>query len=271
MTYTGVASIHAFALALLLARQPEIIDLDILAAFLILGVSIVILWPLLHFNAELKGHRLEMLIKLWIVLVDGGAVSAAVGMNVFLRAEGQACVLPVAPFDNHTFAGDFDPYAYAVSHCNLTCTDQTPLLRMPSSLQSFLLEEKLDSKSAITAFQCFVLTAATYNVLTIFLPPGIIALPLGFQIPPKVVDALLFKHSGIQGSIAAAAALGVIFAEIYLTEFPEEDSARTVGQWGSWAATLLLGLSAGVGHWLAMRRAHSRRKQASKICGVSPA
>jgi hypothetical protein len=212
----------------------------------------------------MAGHRLKPLIKLWIVLINIGAISAALSMGTFSRVDGQSCTLPIAPFENNTFAGDFNAYAYAESICNLTCTDKMPLLRATPSLRIFLLRDKIDTSGAAVALQCFVLTAAIYTLLTIFLPTtptGSVDIQCGafdFRIPSKVVNVLLFKHSGIQGSIAATASLGVIFAEMYLPGFPEEDSAKTIGQWGSWAATMLLGVTAVVDHWLTSRKGRSR-------------
>jgi len=122
VTYVGVTVMHSFILAIIAPRRAMVIDLDIVGCFIILVITNVVLWPLLHFNQILRLHRLRQLFKVWCLFVSIGSICAANVSMAVIRPPSQHCALPFSPHASNISLGwQNDPVLYAKTYCNLTC------------------------------------------------------------------------------------------------------------------------------------------------------
>jgi hypothetical protein len=266
ITYAGVTTIHAFILLILTYTNPSgVVDLDIFGTFLILDVTTLVIWPLLHFNRVIGLPRLRRLMRFFFVGVAGGTIASGVALGALERPwGGGSCEVPFVPYKNDSNPVWGDPNVWLQEHCNVTCTDRYPLLRKESELQVFDIMDFMDDNGLLTAFRCFGIVAAVYTILSICLlrSDGKVRFSLLRLLPEKflpskqVIKALLLSQSGLQAGIAAMGPLAIILTELMLSTsptIPQNESPRNVGQWACWAATLLLGVAAVV-DWALERR-----------------
>jgi hypothetical protein len=165
MSFAGVTAIHALILAISFARDPGVLDLDIVACWSILALTNMVAWLMIdwRWSKLVRDHRLKSLVRVWAVLISCGMLTVAVVM-LAVKPTVQTC----ENFIDEKTWHQGNLATYVQSNCSLPCFNKNPLLRRQSEI-TVMDASGLDDNNAFFAsgkvFSLYMgLIAAAYTI-----------------------------------------------------------------------------------------------------------